>query len=275
MDAAARAELAALRRRAYSRDADIAGDSVALKRLAELEELALPARPAAPVPSCSQGDPEAEAPTSGPIADERATSGAVIGAGPPVAGPATGRPSPRGRLIVGLVGAVAVLAAALSTVAALQVAPDPTRADAATAAPTAGPAGTDVTADDPVTIPLLIDSLRGEFIDFSERPDVPMFLANGVTSWVQPLGVYYGWALWVAGVSSGQGPENCLLVTDGTATEAQCIPAETTVDGALEVSLRYDKLADYQRPQGMTPDQQVTFDWGGGAYVTMEITDSR
>ena len=68
MDAIARAELAALRHRAYSRDADIAGDSVALERLAELEELALPARPeAAPVPSRTTGASAAEAPTSDPV----------------------------------------------------------------------------------------------------------------------------------------------------------------------------------------------------------------
>lgn len=262
MDAAARAELAALRRRAYSRDADIAGDSVALKRLAELEELALPARlEAALVQPRSAGIAEAGAPTSGP----------VTGAGPP----AVGHLPPRRRMIVGLVGAVAVLTGAVGVVAALQRVPVPTRPDAATAAPTARPAGTDLTAKEPVIIPLLIDSLRGEFIDFSERPDVPRFLGDGMTSWMQPLGVYYGWALWVAGVTSEHGPENCLLLTDGTATEAKCLPLEATADGALRVSLAYDRLAESERPLGMAPDQAVTFDWGGGAYVTMEVAQSR
>ena len=133
----------------------------------------------------------------------------------------------------------------------------------------------DFAPNDPVTIPLLIDSLRGEFIDFSSRPDVPMFLANAVTSWVQPLGVYYGWALWVAGVSSGQGVEYCLLLTDGTATEARCSPLAATTDETLGVSLGYDELAEHQRPLAMEPDQRVTFGWGGGAYVTMDITDSQ
>jgi hypothetical protein len=117
---------------------------------------------------------------------------------------------------------------------------------------------------------LLIDRLRGEFIDFSSQPDVPMFLANGVTSWVQPLGVYYGWELWVARVSSGQGIEKCLALTDGTAIEAQCIPLEAGAEEAT-VSLPYDQLAEYQRPQGMRPENRVTFGWSGGAYVTMEI----
>ena len=273
MDADARAELAALRRRAYSRDADIAGDSVALERLAELEERALPALPeAVPVGSRTIGAPDIEAPTSDHVAQEAPASDPLFDEAPAAVGSAPGRASPRRRLIFGLVAAVAVLAAAGGAVRGLQTAPEPPRAAPAAASPTARSATTDLTADDPVIIPLLIDSLRGEFIDFSSRPDVPMLLADGVMTWVQPLGVYHGWALWVAGASGVQRPENCLLLTDGTTTEARCIPVEATADGSLGVSLAYDELADYQRPPGMTPDQQVTFEWGGGAYVTMEVT---
>ncbi len=43
LDAAARAELDALRRRAFGPSPDIAGDAAALARLVELEDLALPA----------------------------------------------------------------------------------------------------------------------------------------------------------------------------------------------------------------------------------------
>ena len=274
MDAAARAELAALRRRAYSRDADIAGDSIALERLAELEELSLPVGPdAAVAPSRTAGHPPAEAPTSDSLTQRGPTSDPVTQARPMPIGPAPGRPSPRRRLIVGLVVSVAVLAAAVGVVHGAQTVPEPTGAGAATASPAAKPGVTDLTANDPVTIPLLIDSLRGEFIDVSSRPDAPVFLADGVTTWAQPLGVYYGWALWVAAVSSAQGAENCLLLTDGIATEAQCIPRDATADGALGVSLTYDRLAGYQPPLDMTPDQRVTFGWGGGAFMTLEITD--
>ena len=45
MDAASRAELDALRRRAFSSDADIHADPAALARLIELEELARPHPP--------------------------------------------------------------------------------------------------------------------------------------------------------------------------------------------------------------------------------------
>ncbi len=277
MDAAARAELAALRRRAYGRDADIAGDSAAWERLAELEELALPAWPegGAPAPSPTTSAPPAEPPTFGSFTDGVPTSDPVTGPGLAPAGPAARRPSPRRRLIIGLVASVAVLAAAFGAVHGLQTVSEATRTGAVTASPTARPAVSGSAANDLVTIPLVIDSLRGEFIDVSSRPEAPTFLADGVTTWAQPLGIYYGWALWAAGVSRGQEPENCLLLTNGTATEVRCVAHDATADGALGVSLAYDKLAPHQRPLDMTSDQLVTFGWRGGAYLTMAITDSR
>ncbi len=275
MDASARAELVELRRRAYSRDADITGDSVALQRLAELEQLALPARPEAALdPSRTAGAPGAEAPTSDPFTHPGPPSDPVTYAGQAAVEPTPGRPSPRRRLIVGLVASLAVLAVALGAARGLQTAADATRAGATTASPTAGHAATRLTPSDPVTIRLIIDSVSGELIDVAS-PDAPVFLADGVTTWAQPLGVYYGWAIWVGGAWSGQGPENCLVLTNGAATEARCIPRETTAGGELRVSLAYDKLTEDQRPQDMTPDQQVTFGWGGGAYMTMAITESR
>ncbi|KJL45460.1 hypothetical protein [Microbacterium trichothecenolyticum] len=271
MDAAARAELAALRRRAYDRDADIAGDEVALERLSELEGLALAARSeAAPAPSWTAGTPGPEASTPDPFTHR----GPASDAGPTADGPATGRPSPRRLLIVGLVASVTLFAAALGAVDGAQTVPDPIRAGAATTPSLIRPAATDLTANGRVSIPLLVDRVRGEFIDVSSRPDAPMFPANGVTMWAQPLGVHYGWALWVARVSSGHGPQNCLLLTDGAATEVQCTPHDATAERAVGVSLAFDKLAEDQRPPGMTPDQQVTFGWGGAAYMTMEINDS-
>ena len=271
MDAAARAELAALRRRAYSRDADIAGDEAAVERLSELEGLALAARSVtAPASSWTAGVPEPEVSTPDPFTHR----GPASDAGPTVDGPATGRPSSRRLLIVGLVASATLFAAALGAVHGLQTVPDPIRAGAATAPSPARAAAPNLTANGRVTIPLLIDRVRGEFIDVSSLPDVPMFPANGVTTWAQPLGVYYGWALWVARVSSRNGPENCLLLTDGTATEARCIPHDATGEGAVGVSLAFGQLAEDQRPLGMTPDQQVAFGWGGGAYMTMEINDS-
>ena len=271
MDAAARAELAALRRRAYDRDADIAGDEVALERLSELEGLALAARSvAAPAPSRASGAPEPEASALVPFTHR----GPPPDAGPTDDGSATGRPSPRRLLIFGLVASVTLSAAALGAVHGLQTTPDPTGAGAATVPSPTSPAATDPTANGRVTIPLLVDRVRGEFIDVSSRPDGPMFPASGVTMWAQSLGDYYGWAVWVARVSSRHGPENCLLLTDGAATEAQCLPHDATAERTVGVSLAFYKLAEDQRPPGMTPDQRVTFGWDGRAYMTMEINDS-
>ena len=135
MDAAARAELAALRRRAYSRDADIAGDSIALERLAELdEEFPLPVGPrrSGRAVADRRGHPPAEAPTSDlPHSAEglHPTPSLRHWARSPI-GPAPGRPSPRRRLIVGLVVSVAVLAAAVGVVHGAQTVPEPTRAGA-------------------------------------------------------------------------------------------------------------------------------------------------
>lgn len=270
MDAAARAELAALRRRAYGPEADIAGDKVALERLSELEELALAARSlAAPAPLWTAGAREPEDSTTDPFTDR----GPASDAGPRAEDPTTRRLAPR-FLMVGLVAAATALATALGALQGLQTVPDPIHAGTAIARSPAGPVATDLTADGRVTIPLLVDRVSGEFIDVSSWPAVATFRVDGVTTWAQPLGVYYGWALWVARVSTRQGPENCLLLTDGTATEAKCTPHDAAAEREVGVSLALADLAEDQRPPGMTPGQRVTFGWGGGAYLTMEIQDS-
>src|SRR6478609_4784199 len=69
MDAAARAELEVLRRRAFGPDADIHDDPAALARLIELEDLARPAVPSAPAetaPTASES-PEVAAPAATPL----------------------------------------------------------------------------------------------------------------------------------------------------------------------------------------------------------------
>lgn len=249
MDAAARAELEALRRRAYDRDADIAGDEAAWERLAELEGLALADRSAAaPALSSTAEAPEPEASDEGPTAD----------------GSAGDRPSPRRLRMVALVASVTLVAAALGAVYGLQTMPDPSSAGAATAPSPTRLAPIALPVNGRVTIPLLVNGVRGEFVDVSWRADGPAFPASGVTRWAHPLGVYDGWALWVARVSGRLGLQNCLLLTDGAETEAQCLPHDATAERPVGVSLAFDRLGE---------DQRVTFEWGGGAYMTMEITD--
>lgn len=268
MDAAARAELDALRRRAYGQDVDIDADAVAQERLAELEELARRARLGA---VSVEAAPQVEGDASDRLvagADDPASAGGL--------GPRRGRPSPRRRLILGFGVAVAVLAVVVAVISGPPDGPDAvtnTPTATPTAMPTDGPAEADLTAEGGQIIPLLINSSRGEFVDVSWRDDAPVFPADGTMAWAHPLGVHYGWALWVGRASSGSGSENCLLLTNGSATEAQCVPRSATANGPVAVSLAFDRLARYQRPFEMTPRQQVTFTWGGGAYMTMEITE--
>ena len=270
MDAAARAELAALRRRAYGPEADIAGDRIAVERLSELEEMALAARsvgrPALSWPAGAR-DPE-DSPTD-PVSHSEPASDA----GPQADGPAAGRFSPR-LLIVGLVAAATVFVIAIGAVQGPQTVTDPIHPGSLIATSPAGPVATDLTADGRVTIPLLVDRVSGEFVDVSSRPAVATFRVDGVAAWAQPLGVYYGWALWAARVSTGRGPENCLLLTHGIATEAECTPHDAGAESVVGVSLARESLPEDQRPLGMTPDQRVSFGWSGGAYLTMEIEDS-
>jgi hypothetical protein len=252
MDAAARSELAALRRRAYGPDADIAGDKAAWERLSALEELALADR------SMSAPAPPGVGGTVDPTPDA----------------PAARRLSPRRLLIGGLLASVALSAIALTAVPGLQTVPDPLRSRTAIAGSPVRPDATEPTLNGRVSIPLLVDRATGDFIDASS-PSAPASLrVDGVTTWAQPLGAYYGWALWVSRVSSRHGPESCLLLTDGTATHARCIPHAPEAEGVVRVSLAFGELADDRRPRGMTPDQRVRFEWGGGAYLTMEIDDS-
>lgn len=258
MDPSSRAELAALRRRAYDRGADIASDPVALERLAELEELALESEPWS-VPASTRTPSGALATASDPIRPASATG--------------TGRAlSPNRPLIFGAVAALAVVATTLGAAREPTTVPNPPLAEAATTSPPAAPATTDLAANDPVIIPLLVDDRSGEFIDVAPPPGMPVPLANGATIWAQPLGIHFGWEAWAVGTSSGQGRNNCLLLTDRSATEVKCVPRDATARGALEVSVAYDELAAQQRPPSMTPEQRVSFTWGDGAYIRMRIT---
>ncbi|WP_345800136.1 hypothetical protein AAIB33_11700 [Microbacterium sp. AZCO] len=276
MDAAARAELAALRRRAYDRDADLAGDSVGLERLAELEQLAIAAR-AQPVPvrASTAGVPRVGIAASGSWTPGRPARDAVTHARRTVPGRAPGRPGPRRRLILGLVASVALLALAFGALGDLQTAPGPTFVDAAIPSPTATPATTDLTATEDVIIALTVDGRSGDFIDISPRSGMPVLLADGAPTWVQPLGVHYGWTLSAAGTSRGRERQYCLLLTNGSTIESKCRPRGAAADGALAMSLAYDKVPDHQRPRDMRPDQRVTFTWGDGAYISVKITDDR
>jgi hypothetical protein len=265
MDAATRDELDRLRRRAYGPHPDIAADPDALARLVQLEDLALPAvpAPAAPAPGAARTD----VPAAASAADARGETAIAAAPGPPP-------PPARPRWVLPLVSAAVVVALALGVAGVLQAQRQASDSAAQpTPSSTAPPAGGLVM--DPgarMLVSLMIDSSTGDFVDLSDGADIPVFPVGGEMTWVQPLGEYYGWALWIGGAPSEIGDQNCLLLHTQPATWSSCVTREAKSEGALVVSLAYDQIAPDERPAGMTPDQRISFVWGDGGFITILLT---
>jgi hypothetical protein len=259
MDAATRAELDALRARAYGPSADIAGDPAALARLVALEELALPrttttlqADPG-PTPSPRVGDPAPRDPTS--------STARIVEVLPAPAGRA------RPRWHAAAVAMVAALTVPLGITAALQALtpPAPTEAPIPDDAREALAFTNDPTAD--VLITVRIDGSFGDYVDIPSSGDVPLFPVEGLMTWVEPLGDYYGWKLWIGGARGAIDDENCLLL-DGDATmRANCVTVDLKSQGALLLSVPFDEIPPTERPDGMTPGQSLGFWWGTDGTV--------
>ena len=277
LDAADRAELHALRIRAYGPSPDIAGDAVALERLVELEERALP-RAAA-----RDDSPDAEAPRFGADPAEAAVAVAapvVAAAARVVAGeaapgpPAVPRPRrPRRRDHVAAVAAVAVLAVALAALGGAQAARQAELAAAQAELATLQSAGDAGSAPDgDLLIRVFIDASTGG-VDLPSGPDVPAFPVMGEMTWAQPLGEYYGWALWIGAAPSRRGDEHCLLLeAEAGGTRARCVAREWRADGELMVSVPFTQIDPHDRPAAMNPGQSVSFLWGPGGFVTIMLT---
>ncbi len=287
MDAAAHAELDALRLRAYGPSPDIADDADALSRLIELEELALPpVMPAEAVDAVDGVDAVDDAvddasPVDGFAHAEEAMrperireivpeDAHVLTPSPGDSRLPTRRPSP---WHVGVVAAVAVFTTLLGMTAAAQAQGEVVgpagraRPLAAEAAPAA--AHPDRTVQTVIRV-LINDS--GDYVDLSSSPEVPVFPVNGEMRWAQPLGEYYGWALWIGGAPSARGDVDCLLLERESDTRSRCVSVELKAPGALAVSLPYEQLATDDRPSGMTTDQSVTFWWGAGGFIAVVLT---
>jgi len=276
LDAAARAELDALRRRAFGPSPDIAGDAAALARLVELEDLALPAPPA--IGERAAGS--AEAVPAGEWADDGAARRPATLQSEPQPARVVTPPdsdddaleprSPRRRQ-VGMVAGIAVFVALIGVVVGLQAQREsagsparPLTADSPTPAIASAP-------DGDALIRLLINS-SGDYVDLSSSQEAPVFPVDGEMTWVQPLGEYYGWAMWIAGASTASGDVNCLLLDGGSGTRSRCLSQELRAQGALLVSLPYAQIAPEERPRGMTADQSVGFWWESDGYVTVMLT---
>lgn len=311
MDASERAELDALRRRAYGPAAEIlATDELA--RLIELEDR-VRAEHAQSARTESDAAPAADAPAGGTAydvrtGDETAGSGDAGSVGvqvlaPPAeaavaepgragegGGEASGSPaspassdhqdeaapakrSRRRTLIVAGI-AVAVVAAAVAGSSIVQnllrdTAPA-TEVDYVDA-PEAYSFTRDLTSRILLRIPL--DGSFGSFVDLpdSDAPEIP---TSGTIQWVEPLGEYYGWKVWIAGADGALQREHCVVVEREDRARGRCVPAVLRSESALVVPIPYAWVPADERPEEMLPGQRLGFWWGGTNAVIVMIGDT-
>lgn len=254
MDAATRAELDALRERAYGPGADIRTDPAALARLEELERLARSARPAEPVGD--EPEPRDDVSDRAPAQlDGAATKdpGAVAQADAP--------PSRRGRVIAfaGLALAAVVLAG-IAITAALRGEPEPEPEASATPAAEAYTFGP--TPGSVVLIRVPIDGSFGSFRNLPAR-ESPAFPAVGQVLWAENLGDYYGFDLWIGGVNDGIQRQLCITaVVAGTDVAfGECAPRATWESGALFIAIPYTRILPSERPVDLNPSENLGFWW--------------
>ncbi len=278
MDAAARAELDALRRRAYGPSPDIADDPAALARLAALEDLALPPMPVAPprsadaVPqsrgAAGQDSPDAggDAAGTGARTADRAGDARVVDVVPVRRG--------RRGWHTALVAAVAVVGLVLGGTAASQMRAVPASDTVATGAAGGIPQSVREALafiEDPqsdVLIQVRIDGSFGDYVDITAT-EMPLFPVEGPMTWVEPLGDYYGWRLWIGGAQGADGTENCLLLDGDGTMRADCMPTDLKAQGAMLITVPYAGIAADERPPQMSAAQSLGFWWGPDGIVTM------
>lgn len=287
MDAATRAELDALRVRAYGPSADLAADPAALARLDELESLALSDRRRERAARQSRDAPPAEAPDAEPTQAE--TSALSAGTSALSAGGPPRRHAPR--WAIGAVAAAVGVAVLLGVASALQ--PSTTSGPANTSGPaatpgttTAGPTVAPADAADEIPaevrdaiafasapqartlITVNVDGSFGNYVDIPANGEAPHFPIVPMT-WVQPLGDYYGWELWIGGARSEPENLNCLLLASDSQTRVDCVSIDLKAQGAMLVAVPFADIPESERPEGMTIGQSLGFWWGGDGVVTI------
>lgn len=304
MDAATRAELARLRRRAYGPAPDIDRDPDGLRRLIELEDLVrhehvrsagadpggLPAADRTPdEPPTHRGmgvghpaDPDAPAGGAehvgaahvGAAHDGALPPGVVITQGEP-ADPADARPRRRTTTLAAVAAGLVVVAGAGAWTVGLagdgggDAGPTPT----ATTRPIEGREAYSF-ARDGEAVELLhvpLDGSFGNYIDLPSDAYVPAFPTSGVVDWAAPLGEYYGWSLWIAGAAGVVQREHCLLIERGDEQRARCVPAVLRRNAALIVSVPYVLVAPAERPIALDPNERLGFWWHDDESVTLLV----
>lgn len=272
MDAATRAELDALRLRAFGPDADLDRDPVAAARWAELEEAARAERAPAPMRDGVPVDHPSAAAAAEPGADTpsehargpRGPADAGIPSPPPPAGA-------RGRVWI-TVGALAAVLLAAAIVAPRWLAPTADPEPEATSPPRE--ASTLVRDPDSVTLLRIpLDGSFGDSIDLPTGGTVPAFPTTGEVEWAEPLGEYYGWNLWIAGATDELERQHCLLAERDQITRGRCVPADLRELSALVVTLPYAIVPPERRPADMRVDDRIGFWWNDVREVEVLLAD--
>jgi len=224
MDAAERAELDGLRRRAYGVESDIHDDPAALARLIELEDLARPEPPTAEPAAAPGPEPVLEVEPE-PVEPESVAPEAVETPAPPA--PARTRTAGvRTALLTSAVAVAAIVAAA----ALLQ----PPAGEPSAATPSVTPKAlfsSDedsewIYAGDPDAQRLMtisLDSSYTNYVDWPTDRPIPQFPSANPLKWATPIGRYYGWSLWVAGGGDFPVTEHCILIERGSVMRARCL----------------------------------------------------
>ena len=251
-----RAELAALRLRAFGPGAGIDGDPAALERLIELEDRA---RPEAVAPIVAESPEVVDAPPSMPAQTRAPGTSSPEHVSGDVA--ATSR-MPRRTLMTAAIAIAAVVVAAQFAAAG---------ADEAAPVMSVSPGPLTPLPQGSVLIEIPLDRSLARYVELSPPPAFPV---PEDLQWSTMLGTYYGWDLWLARSRSGI---PCILVDRGDESDGVCVPQRVFLDGTLGVSLPYEQIEPELRPQGMTATERIDYWWlpergavvmrGGGAVT--------
>ncbi len=118
-----------------------------------------------------------------------------------------------------------------------------------------------------VLITVNIDGSFGSYVNIPSADDVPPFPVEGAMTWVEPLGDYYGWKLWIGGAPGASDDENCLLLDGDRTMRATCVTVDLKSQGALLLAVPFDEIVPEERPEGMRPEQSLGFWWGTDGTV--------
>lgn len=305
MDAATRAELDALRVRAYGPDADIDHDPAAVRRLLALEEqlaasggagsAAAPDEPRAPRPPASPAPPPTSPPHHASPLRPRDASPAtsprthVAETRPPVGATSTrrGHSMPvrppltrRAAVVLAAIGGALILTIGGIVLVRALLPPEPVEATRTLVAPAVRDARTAYSfAWDQDAVPLMfipLDGSFGRYIDLPSATEVPPFPSTGTVEWAYPLGRYFGWDVWIAGASvdgTGLGREHCIAVERNDEVRGRCVPAALRAQSALLVSVPFASVPPDDRPIGMDSDERLGFWWNFDRSVTVMLGD--